>query len=305
MELFEWIVILSLCAFTAIIYWSRFWLTKRNNSRIFSCPNPDCARCRIMREFEQTRRALKNKLSELLRDRPETGAWLCRIQPMLNKPNNEQVWYLEGLVTPPWINHDTPIPELSNLHQTLSKLFLSNDVLQLLLCDYQWAARDAGKWKINTIPSGKWRVYHLMDQGVWQKDRNHRMASCPNIMQLLGSITPHLMTCNLYGNVLLSELEWGSSIEPHTGPCNFRIRCHIPIQPSSGFHIRVGTEVRTWEQGKLLLFTDHHEHEVWHNIRTTKTENLSRVVLIFDIWHPIIKNEEKNILNQLFNESAT
>lgn len=255
-----------------------------------------------MRKFEQTRRALKNKLSELLRDRPETGAWLSKIQPMLNKPNNEQVWYLEGLVTPPWINKDTPFPELSNLHQTLSKLFLSTDILQLLLCDYQQATRDAEKWKINTTPTGKWRVYHLMDQGVWQKDR---IVSCLNTMRLLGSITPQLMIDNLYGNVLLSELEWGSSIEPHTGPCNFRIRCHIPIQPSSGFHIRVDAEVRTWEQGKLLLFTDHHEHEVWHNIHKTKTENLSRVVLIFDIWHPIIKNEEKNILNRLFNESVT
>ena len=256
-----------------------------------------------MREFEQTRRALNNKLSILLRDKPDTRVWISRIQPMLNKPNDEQVWYLEGLNTPPWITEHTSTPELSNLHQTLRKLFLSNDILQLLLLDYQQVAQDAEKWKVNVTPSGKWQVYHLMDQGVWQKDK---IASCPNTMQLLDCIAPQLMTGNPYGNVMLSVLDIGSSIEPHTGPCNFRIRCHIPIQPSNGFHIRVGTEVCTWEQGKLLLFTDHHEHEVWHYIcATTKTETLSRVVLIFDLWHPVIKTEEKNILNQLFDELVT
>jgi len=172
-----------------------------------------------------------------------------------------------------------------------------------LLLDYQLAEHDRNKWKTNNTPTGRWKVFHLMDQGIWQKDR---MASCSNTMQLLDSITSQLMTGNLYGNVMLSVLESGSSIEPHTGPCNFRIRCHIPIQPSTGFYIRVGTEVHTWEWGKLLLFNDHHEHEVWHDAHsTTKATIPSRVILIIDIWHPVITNEEKNILNQLFNELVT
>lgn len=302
MELSEWVVTLSLSLFICVII-AVCWLIRRNNSRIFSCPNPDCARCRIMREFEETRCALKNKLSELLRDRPETGAWLYRIHPMLNKPNENNVWCLEGLNTPPWINQNTSSPELSDLFQTLSSLFLSNKSLQLLSLDYQQAAQNAEKWKVNSTPTGKWKVFHLMDQGVWQKIK---MVLCPNTMQLLDSLTTQLMIGNLYGNVMLSVLEPGSSIEPHTGPCNFRIRCHVPLQPSSGFYIRVGTEVRTWEHGKLLLFSDHHEHEVWYNIHaTTRTVTVPRVVLILDIWQPIISNEEKNILNQLFNELAT
>lgn len=303
MELSEWTLTLLLPLIICIII-TIYWLTKRNkNTRILSCPNPDCARCRIMREFEQTRCALKNKLSKLLRDRPETGAWLYRIHPMLNKPNDNHVWCLEGLDTPPWIHQDASSPELSNLYQTLSSLFLSDDNLQLLLLDYQLTEHDRDKWKRNNTPTGKWKVFHLMDQGVWQNDR---IASCPNTMQLLDSITPQLMIANLYGNVMLSVLESGSTIEPHTGPCNFRIRCHIPIQPSTGFYIRVGTEVHTWEWGKLLLFTDHHEHKVWHNIHsTTRATTPSRVVLILDLWHPVITNEEKNILNQLFNELIT
>lgn len=297
MESSEWIATSSLLLFICILL-TIYWLTKRNNFRTFSCPNPDCARCKIMREFEEMRRALKNKLSELLRNRPETGPRVCRIHSMLTKPADNHVWCLEGLETPPFINQDTSSPELSDLYQTLSSHFLSDDNLQLLMLDYQQAAQDTGKWKINSTPTGKWKVFHLMDQGLWQKDR---MISCPKIVQLLESIMPQLMIGNLYGNVMLSVLELDSSIEPHTGPCNFRIRCHIPIQPSSGFYIRVGTEVCTWEQGKLLLFTDHHEHEVWYNVHNTRAVTLSRVVLIFDIWHPFIKNEEKHVLNHLFN----
>lgn len=292
MELSEWAVALLFICITITVY----WFSRRN--RTFSCPNPDCARCKIMREFEQTRRALKNKLSELLRDRPKTSPWLSRIHPMLDKPSNN-TWCLEGLNTPPFINPDTSNSELSNIHRNLSSLFLSNSNLQLLLLDYQRAVQDTVKWKTNTTPTGKWKVFHLMDQGVWQKDK---ITCCPNTMHLLDGITSQLMTGNLYGNVMISVLELGSSIEPHTGPCNFRIRCHIPIQPSSGFFIRVHTEVRTWEQGKLLLFTDHHEHEVWHSVQGSTPVNLPRVVLILDIWHPFIKNEEKNVLNHLFHE---
>ena len=298
MELSEWTVALLFICITAIVYWFK----KRNASRTFSCPNPDCARCTIMREFEQTRSMLKNKLSELLRDQPETSSWLSRIHLMLNTPNDNNVWCLEGLDTPPFINQYTSNAELSNLHRILSSHFLSNSNLKFLLLDYQRAVQATGKWKTNNTPTGNWKVFHLMDQGVWQKDRT---IFCPNTMQVLDSITTHLMTGNLYGNVMISVLELGSSIEPHTGPCNFRIRCHIPIQPSSGFSIRVHTEVHTWEQGKLLLFTDHHEHEVWHSTQDSAPVSLPRVVLIFDIWHPSIKSEEKNVLNHLFHELVT
>jgi len=252
-----------------------------------------------MREFERTRSALKTKLSNLLRDQPETGSSLSRIQPMLHQANNSYVWCLDGVNPPPWIHRDVKNPDLLKLHQDLSSQFLSNESLRLMLLDYHQAERNVDQWKINNVPTGTWKVYHLMDQGVWQGDRT---SYCPNIMQLLGKVLPQLMVNNVYGNVLLSVLEPGSSIEPHFGPCNYRLRCHIPIFPSTGFCIRVGTEIHSWEEGKILLFSDHHEHEVWH-IQQAGNKPGSRVVLIMDIWHPSITSEEKLILNQLFIDS--
>ena len=279
------------------------WLVKTRrvgDVRISSCPNPDCARCKIMREFERTRCAMKTKLSDLLRDQPEMGSSLTRIQPMLHQSNNNNVWCLDGLNPPPWVCQGVKDPDLLELHQKLSSLFLSSKFPKLLLLDYHQAEQNVDKWKVNNVPTGKWKVYHLMDQGVWQGDRT---SCCPNIMQLLGKIASQLMVNNVYGNILLSVLEPGSSIEPHSGPCNYRLRCHIPILPSTGFYIRVGTVVHSWEEGKLLLFSDHHEHEVWHNQHADK-EPTSRVVLIVDIWHPSITSEEKLILNQLFQVTA-
>jgi len=275
--------------------------TKRiGHVRTSSCSKPDCARCKIMREFERTRYAMKTKLSDLLRGQPELGSSLTRIQHMLHQPSNSFVWCIDGVNPPPWIHHDVRNPDLLKLHQDLSLQFLKNESMQLMLLDYHKAEQNVDEWKVNNVPTGMWKVYHLMDQGVWQGDKT---SCCPNIIRLLGKITPQLMVNNIYGNVLLSVLEPGSSIEPHSGPCNYRLRCHIPILPSSGFYIRIGTEIHSWEEGKMLLFSDHHEHEVWHS-EQAGNKSTSRVVLIIDIWHPSITSEEKLILNQLFEVAA-
>lgn len=44
---------------------------------------------------------------------------------------------------------------------------------------------------------------------------------------------------------------------------------------------------RTWKEGKLFVFDDSFEHEVWHNGTTT------RLVLIVDVWHPELTEDEK------------
>ncbi len=44
--------------------------------------------------------------------------------------------------------------------------------------------------------------------------------------------------------------------------------------------IRVGDEVRHWEEGAVMLFDDTHEHEVWNDTDET------RVVLFLDVVRP-------------------
>lgn len=44
---------------------------------------------------------------------------------------------------------------------------------------------------------------------------------------------------------------------------------------------------RSWSEGELLIFDDSFEHEVWHNGTQV------RLVLIVDVWHPDLTEEER------------
>ena len=50
---------------------------------------------------------------------------------------------------------------------------------------------------------------------------------------------------------------------------------------------------RTWQEGKFLIFDDSFEHEVWHNGTSV------RLVLIVDVWHPDLSEEQRNTLKPI------
>ena len=70
----------------------------------------------------------------------------------------------------------------------------------------------------------------------------------------------------------------GTHVRPHVAASNVRIRNHLGLVIPKDVEIRVGDEMRTWEEGKVLSFDDSFEHEVWHN----GTED--RYVLYMSSW---------------------
>ena len=102
-------------------------------------------------------------------------------------------------------------------------------------------------------------------------------AACPNTAALLDGL-PGLQ------NAWFSILAPGYHIPPHRGPTKALVRCHlgllIPAKAESCW-IRVGDQVRHWEDGRCLLFDDTFEHEV----RNDTDE--SRVVLFLDVERPL------------------
>lgn len=62
----------------------------------------------------------------------------------------------------------------------------------------------------------------------------------------------------------------------------------MKIAPITPYLIR-----RSWEEGKIFIFDDSFEHEVWHN----GTE--FRLVLIIDVWHPELTKSEKYNLSAI------
>ncbi|CAK1544610.1 unnamed protein product [Leptosia nina] len=92
------------------------------------------------------------------------------------------------------------------------------------------------------------------------------------------------------GQVKFSAIEPGTHVRPHVGPTNCRLRMHLGLSNTKDTFIRVGQETRQWEIGKVFIFDDSFEHEVWHN------GTGSRLVLIVDVWHPDLTPTERRTL---------
>ena len=95
-------------------------------------------------------------------------------------------------------------------------------------------------------------------------------------------------------SVLFSKLKPGARINPHTGLWNCRLICHLPLVVPSGRGSRVGDERRDVVRGEVWAFDDSINHEAWNNSVD------DRIVLIFDVWHPdLIEQERRDITSLL------
>lgn len=101
-------------------------------------------------------------------------------------------------------------------------------------------------------------------------------ARCPVTSRVLESL-PGLCRREL---ALFSALRSGGVIPLHCGPFNGRIRVHLALTGSKGCYLRVGTQIREWEDGRVLAFDDATEHQVCHRGEAV------RVVLMCAVLQP-------------------
>ncbi|XP_047985363.1 aspartyl/asparaginyl beta-hydroxylase isoform X3 [Leguminivora glycinivorella] len=92
------------------------------------------------------------------------------------------------------------------------------------------------------------------------------------------------------GQIKFSSMRAGTHVRPHVGPTNCRLRMHLGLSNTKDTFIRVHKETRQWQTGKVFMFDDSFEHEVWHN------GTGSRLVLIVDVWHPELTAAERRQL---------
>ncbi len=115
-----------------------------------------------------------------------------------------------------------------------------------------------------------WKNIYFFNFG-WKKHENCKRF--PKTYELLRSI-PNLTFAEF------TALEPNSSVLPHIGETNTTIRGHLGLKipgklPEAG--IKVGDQQQSWEEGKLVLFSDAHRHTVWNHT------NGRRFVLVFDV----------------------
>lgn len=170
--------------------------------------------------------------------------------------------------------------------------------------DYQWvsfleSAFDQVKNEAQAIFNGQFMESHpqnneLVENGTWNTfffykngiKYEENFLNCPKT----GKIIESIHGTSQAGRVYFSAMSPGINVKPHCGPHNFKLRCHLGLVTDPLAMIRVGDEIRTWKTGQCIVFDDSFEHEVWNRSKIT------RIVLIVDVWNPVLTDAEINAL---------
>jgi aspartyl/asparaginyl beta-hydroxylase (cupin superfamily) len=129
-----------------------------------------------------------------------------------------------------------------------------------------------------------WNTFNFFFYGKKVEENCER---CPRTTALLESL-PRFER----DHIMFSALNPHSHIPAHVGPINGIIRAHLGLNVPKGCYIKVGSEERTWENGKLLIFDDSFLHEVWNH------SDEVRIVLFMNFWHPRFQSQEIPVLER-------
>lgn len=119
-----------------------------------------------------------------------------------------------------------------------------------------------------------WKTFFFYGYGH-RVDENCRR--CPDTARLL-NVIPGLKTA------FFSILAPGKHVPEHRGPYKGVLRYHLGLivpGPPGACRIRVGPDVREWQEGASMIFDDSHPHEVWNDAVSL------RVVLFVDFIRPL------------------
>jgi hypothetical protein len=142
---------------------------------------------------------------------------------------------------------------------------------------FQDEAEDIGR-------TGRWGVLFLLEMG---RRHDENLARCPALRSVLER---HRTLTTRAGLMYFSCLDPQTRVAPHRGPTNVRLRCHLGLEVPGGCGLRVGGVTRAWEEGRCLVFDDSFSHEVWNE------SDRRRVVLVLDLWHPDLGEDEVALL---------
>jgi aspartyl/asparaginyl beta-hydroxylase (cupin superfamily) len=137
--------------------------------------------------------------------------------------------------------------------------------------------------------SERWSAFHLWRGGSPVQENLDR---CPETARALGGVEK-VDIDGLCPNALFSALAPKTHIPPHNGETNARLVAHLPLVVPEGCRLRVGFDERQWKVGEVIVFDDTLEHEARND-----SDEL-RVVLIFDVWNPLLDPAERGMVNAL------
>lgn len=132
-----------------------------------------------------------------------------------------------------------------------------------------------------------WGAYYFWKSG---KLIEEHAARCPRTVEALSENAPMCIVPNRAPVTFFSALKPGTHIAAHHGATNSRLTVHMPLIIPPDCALRVGGETHVWKPGELVMFDDTILHEAWNN------SDRLRVVLIFDVWHPMLSKLERELV---------
>jgi aspartyl/asparaginyl beta-hydroxylase (cupin superfamily) len=129
-----------------------------------------------------------------------------------------------------------------------------------------WTSSGSG-YNNTLINSTKWHFIPFITKGIRHESNINR---CLTVKALLDTVP-------IYDNCLFSIIDGGGIVPPHQGFSDHHLRVHLGITTDGLAWIRVGDQIRHWQERQLLIFHD------WDNHEVQNPSNNSRVVFLFDI----------------------
>lgn len=130
--------------------------------------------------------------------------------------------------------------------------------------------QDISKDQIEITDDDRWKTLFLYGYGFEAK---LGVELCPRTAALMRQI-PGMTTA------MFSILSPRKHILDHRGPYKGVLRYHLGLivpRDARACRIRVGEDIRHWEEGESMVFDDTYNHEVWNDTDET------RVVLFVDV----------------------
>jgi aspartyl/asparaginyl beta-hydroxylase (cupin superfamily) len=164
----------------------------------------------------------------------------------------------------PWVEHIEQGADV--IREEVERLLEDRDALP----NFQ----DISKDQIEITTDDRWKTLFLYGYGFTAK---LGVEMCPQTAALMREI-PGMTTA------MISILSPGKHILDHRGPYKGVLRYHLGLivpEDAEACRIRVGADIRHWEEGKSMIFDDTFNHEVWNDTEET------RVVLFVDVMRPL------------------
>jgi hypothetical protein len=182
-------------------------------------------------------------------------------------------------------HHSSPGSAADHIHDNQG---LANGRWDLLVF-----ARD-GKWTANASllsHEALKAVQAVMDPAAVDAANGTVAASFSDLVPSATSATQLHSALPPLGSVEMATLGPGSVIREHCGSTNARWRMHVTVDDavagvpgSSPATLTVSNDTYSWHAGDVMFFDD----SFWHGVIAQTNTQRPRVVLMVDIWHPLL-----------------